>query len=169
MTAPCPFCQRIDLGLYIERSAGVVWFEPLNPVTPGHMLFVPTIHATSAAADPQGAAQAMNAAARYVLGLGRSANIITSIGAPATQTVWHTHLHVVPRYDGDGLTLPWTGQQTATLPRGQHQHDGRADVLESRTPLLNPWEGVGVLALHSHTEDQPCDSRCSVYRRSADE
>lgn len=34
--------------------------------------------------------------------------IITSIGANATQTVRHTHLHVVPRRPGDGLALPWT-------------------------------------------------------------
>lgn len=36
--------------------------------------------------------------------------VITSIGADATQTVFHTHIHVVPRRPGDGLTLPWTGQ-----------------------------------------------------------
>lgn len=36
-------------------------------------------------------------------------------------------------------------------------------VLESRVPLLNPWAGVGVLALHSHTADEECDERCSVY------
>lgn len=36
-------------------------------------------------------------------------------------------------------------------------------VLEARTPDLNPWKGVAVLALHSHTADEPCDDRCSVY------
>jgi histidine triad (HIT) family protein len=39
-------------------------------------------------------------------------NIITSVGAEATQTVFHLHLHVVPRRFGDGLALPWTGQET---------------------------------------------------------
>jgi histidine triad (HIT) family protein len=37
-----------------------------------------------------------------------SCNIITSTGSSATQTVFHLHLHVVPRSTGDGLTLPWT-------------------------------------------------------------
>jgi hypothetical protein len=36
-------------------------------------------------------------------------------------------------------------------------------VLEARVPVLNPWVGVAVLALHSHTADEPCDDRCSVY------
>jgi diadenosine tetraphosphate (Ap4A) HIT family hydrolase len=41
---------------------------------------------------------------------GLQANIITSIGPAASQTVMHTHLHIVPRTEGDGLHLPWTGQ-----------------------------------------------------------
>jgi diadenosine tetraphosphate (Ap4A) HIT family hydrolase len=38
-------------------------------------------------------------------------NFITSAGAAATQSVPHLHVHVIPRRDGDGLALPWTGQQ----------------------------------------------------------
>lgn len=40
-----------------------------------------------------------------------AANIITSRGSAATQTVYHLHLHVVPRREGDGLGLPWTDRQ----------------------------------------------------------
>lgn len=36
-------------------------------------------------------------------------------------------------------------------------------VLEVRVPVLNPWAGAGVVALHSHTVDGPCDDRCSVH------
>lgn len=38
-------------------------------------------------------------------------NLITSRGPAATQTVPHLHLHLIPRREGDGLTLPWTAQQ----------------------------------------------------------
>jgi len=38
------------------------------------------------------------------------ANIITSIGSAATQTVMHAHIHIVPRAEGDGLKLPWADQ-----------------------------------------------------------
>lgn len=39
-------------------------------------------------------------------------------------------------------------------------------VLEARVPVLNPWSGVAVLALHSHSADEVCDDRCSVYDRT---
>lgn len=39
-------------------------------------------------------------------------------------------------------------------------------VLEARIPDLNPWSGVGVLALHSHTADEPCHDQCTVYTRT---
>ena len=34
-------------------------------------------------------------------------NLINSCGAKAWQTVFHFHVHVIPRYDGDPLRLPW--------------------------------------------------------------
>lgn len=38
-------------------------------------------------------------------------------------------------------------------------------VLEARVPELNPWAGVAVLALHSHTAEEECDERCTTYTR----
>lgn len=118
----CPFCQRIiDDNYYMcPESTGVVRFEPLNPVTPGHMLFVPTTHIThadrlrgwEAVAD---IGRAMSAAARWGRqqgegGIPEQYNLITSNGPDATQTVPHIHIHYVPRRTADGLHLPWTGQ-----------------------------------------------------------
>lgn len=111
MSDTCPFCERIRNGEYEYRSVSVVMFEPLNPVTMGHTLVVPIRHAESAAHDPLSAACAMDEAACYVAQHGIDANILTSIGAHATQTVKHTHIHIVPRWEGDGLHLPWTGQK----------------------------------------------------------
>jgi histidine triad (HIT) family protein len=34
-------------------------------------------------------------------------NLLNSCGAKAWQTVFHFHVHVIPRYDGDPLRLPW--------------------------------------------------------------
>lgn len=115
----CPFCTRIEAGEYLERRSDVVRFEPLNPVVPGHMLFVPVRHASAADEDPMGAARAVKFAAEYIRDLNcpyrGNANIITSIGHFATQTVMHTHVHVVPRDINDGLHLPWTGQQRESM------------------------------------------------------
>jgi histidine triad (HIT) family protein len=109
---PCPFCERIAAGNYDEEPRrGCYVFPPLNPVTPGHLLVVPGEHVRDAAVAPATAAAVMQQAALIVQRSGEDANIITSCGAAATQTVPHLHVHVVPRREGDGLSLPWTGQQ----------------------------------------------------------
>jgi histidine triad (HIT) family protein len=107
----CPFCARIEAGEFdptLSNTHAVV-FEPLHPVTPGHLLVVSRTHIFDAACDPWTAGQLMHLASSIARGLA-SANIITSMGAPATQTIRHLHLHIVPRSDDDGLALPWTGQ-----------------------------------------------------------
>jgi histidine triad (HIT) family protein len=111
----CPFCKKIVKGDVRMESlmTGVVSFEPLDPVVPGHRLFVSASHHEDVAGAPKVAASCMKAAAEYVKKHKIEANIITSIGPSATQTVKHIHLHVVPRVEGDGLQLPWTGQVKA--------------------------------------------------------
>ena len=112
----CVFCDRIKRGEYEAWAAApsVVWFEPLNPVTPGHVLFVPVHHVTGAG-DPRNGpyetAITMEVAARWAQRNGvESFNLITSVGGEATQSVRHLHAHLLPRRAGDGLHLPWTGQ-----------------------------------------------------------
>ena len=109
MTSNCPFCLRIQKGEYRPEVAGVVSFEPLNPVTPGHRLFVSERHAPNAGSNPMLTAFVMFAAA-WEASHWQNANIITSIGPQATQTVSHLHIHMIPRRHGDGLQLPWTNQ-----------------------------------------------------------
>lgn len=104
----CVFCQRIEADDYIGADRGCVYFEPLNPVTPGHMLFLPRAHLANASVAPWAAGLAFEEAARYGHSRGAPFNLITSVGADATQTVWHLHVHYVPRRTGDGLHLPWT-------------------------------------------------------------
>jgi histidine triad (HIT) family protein len=104
----CPFCARIAAGDYDDEYDGIVHFRPLNPVTPGHMLVVPKAHVIDALENPHVAGQAMAYAANLAQ---QSCNLITSAGAVATQTVFHLHIHIVPRREGDGLALPWTGQK----------------------------------------------------------
>lgn len=113
--ADCVFCD-------LSKIEGVEWvltssptkvfrFPPLNPVTEGHMLFVPEHHVPDAAHDPMVTRSVFEAAAWWVRSNGIEANIITSIGKAATQSVFHLHVHVVPRTPGDGLLLPWSVQQ----------------------------------------------------------
>jgi histidine triad (HIT) family protein len=108
---PCVFCE-IAAGEAPAKLVGTwdeaIAFVPLNPVTPGHVLVIPKRHVADATEDPKVSGAVMSAAAELAT---PPCNIITSAGSEATQTVFHLHLHVVPRRAGDGLVLPWTGDR----------------------------------------------------------
>src|SRR5258708_25057224 len=126
MSGACVFCKRIKAGEYDYGTAVSVAFQPLLPVTPGHFLVVPREHVSDALESPHRASQAMRFAAALANEMGlKAANFITSAGKDATQTVFHLHIHVVPRRPGDGLALPWTNQPAA-VPSGRGPADGGA-------------------------------------------
>ena len=128
----CVFCDEARLPehkvVLTSRWGDRFWiFEPLSPVTPGHLLVVPVEHHDDASARPMITGGAFEIAAEvvaasrapggtYIRHLPKESiddfNLITSAGSSAaTQTVFHLHVHIVPRREGDGLALPWTGQQ----------------------------------------------------------
>lgn len=110
-TNTCVFCTKIRQG-YDEHGTveylglRVCTFAPLNPVTEGHMLFVPMLHVERANQANVVLGYTMEIAAGY--GDDRDFNLIQSNGPSATQTIPHLHVHYVPRHEGDGLSLPWT-------------------------------------------------------------
>jgi diadenosine tetraphosphate (Ap4A) HIT family hydrolase len=116
----CVFCPanwlNLDIVQTIDDNFAVV--NPLDPVTEGHVLLICGTHTQDAAdantgTDVDGfkvAADLMYLAGQYVWNHRLQANIITSIGPHATQTVMHTHVHIVPRRENDKLMLPWTLQ-----------------------------------------------------------
>lgn len=81
---------------------------PLGPVVAGHLLVIPRTHVRDFADDPAitGATWQRTATLARDLEL-QAANGLTSMGPEATQTVFHLHVHLVPRVWGDGLALPW--------------------------------------------------------------
>jgi len=122
----CVFCPDNWDNLDIVKTIGLSVHEPppfdfykmaivnpLDPVTPGHVLVIADKHSDNASADTLVSRELMYIATGYVAERRIQANIITSIGPHATQTVMHTHVHIVPRTEGDGLPLPWTPQHEA--------------------------------------------------------
>ncbi|GAB2457563.1 HIT family protein [Xylanimonas ulmi] len=113
MSDPCVFCAIVN-GRSPARFAytwpETVAFYPLNPVVPGHLLVVPRGHVANFAEDPDVTATTMARAAEVAASLGGDMNLITSRGEWATQSVFHLHVHLVPRRESDGLALPWTEQ-----------------------------------------------------------
>lgn len=104
----CVFCE---IAAGEDDTLTVCSFEPLNPVVPNHRLFIPTVHVEDAAEVPQVAGVVFMEAAKHAQKAGVPFNLITSAGREATQSVFHFHVHYVPRYAFDGLHLPWTGQK----------------------------------------------------------
>lgn len=102
----CPFCGG-PTDRQVTWYGDVQVFEPLGPVVPGHLLVVPRQHVTDARTDPAVTAKVFGVAA-LVAAEGGACNLITSAGPEATQTVFHLHVHVVPRRPDDGLRLPWS-------------------------------------------------------------
>lgn len=107
---PCPFCD-INTGrepaTFVHEWSDAFAIVPLNPVVDGHTLVIPKTHVADFAADPEVFAATAKRAAELMRWTPRPMNVITSRGAAATQSVWHLHLHLVPRAANDGLALPW--------------------------------------------------------------
>lgn len=107
-TTRCTFCEIVAgraPATVLRETRDTLVIVPLNPVTDGHVLVIPRRHVVDALEDPRITAEVMHTAAEVAT---RPCNIITSAGAVATQTVFHLHVHVVPRRENDGLALPWT-------------------------------------------------------------
>jgi histidine triad (HIT) family protein len=110
----CVFCRIVEgrgEASVVAESPGALAFLDLQPVTPGHVLVVPRHHAAHLADldDVHGAAvwalARRVAAGLRAAGLAEGVNLLLADGAVAWQTVWHVHLHVIPRRRGDGLRL----------------------------------------------------------------
>jgi histidine triad (HIT) family protein len=110
MTNSCIFCEivahRAPANI-IEEDGLVMAFVPLNPVVEGHILVVPHQHVSDFTDNPEVSAGTMWFASELAQKLGGPYNLITSKGPEATQSVFHLHLHLVPRKKDDGLALPW--------------------------------------------------------------
>jgi len=113
----CLFCKIVAGELpatRVHEDDRTVAFMDINPGTRGHLLVVPRAHARDLLAiEAEDLAAVVHAgqrlAALQVEHLGADGvNLINSCGAAAWQTVFHFHLHVIPRYEGDPLKLPWT-------------------------------------------------------------
>lgn len=110
----CPFCDIIAgraHGTVVREWTFAFALLPLHPVVDGHTLIVPKMHVRDFSTNPQMSGATMIAAAEFAAEFHDDMNIITSRGVAATQSVYHLHLHVVPRHIGDGLALPWTNQE----------------------------------------------------------
>src|ERR671919_1739159 len=112
----CLFC-KIAAGeipaTRVREDERTIAFMDINPATRGHLLVIPREHATDLLEIGAEDLAACSAAAQELAGsltekLGADGvNVLNSCGRAAWQTVFHFHLHVIPRYANDPLRLPW--------------------------------------------------------------
>lgn len=112
----CIFCKIVagDLpATIVDEDERTIAFMDIAPATRGHALVIPRAHATDLLSVEREdlsavALAAQRLAARMKERLGADGvNLLNSCGAAAWQTVFHFHVHVIPRYDDDPLRLPW--------------------------------------------------------------
>jgi histidine triad (HIT) family protein len=116
----CIFCGMVAGEVpaqIVDEDERTIAFMDISPATRGHALVIPRHHARDlleiGTEDLQAViVAAQRLAARMPERLGADGvNLLNSCGRAAWQTVFHFHVHVIPRYEDDPLRLPWTPSQ----------------------------------------------------------
>jgi histidine triad (HIT) family protein len=113
---PCIFCGIVagDVpGQIVDSDEHTVAFMDINPATRGHSLVVPRQHSVDLMdVSDEDLERTMLAARRLARRIDEvlepdGINLLNSCRPAAWQTVFHYHIHVIPRYEDDPLKLPW--------------------------------------------------------------
>jgi histidine triad (HIT) family protein len=120
MAEDCLFCGIVAGDVpaqLVDSDEHTVAFMDIRPATRGHALVVPRRHAADlieiSDEDLRHTSLAARRLARRMDEVLEPAgfNILNSCRPAAWQTVFHFHIHVVPRYEDDPLKLPWVPQE----------------------------------------------------------
>jgi len=112
----CIFCMILAGDIparIVDEDERTVAFMDIAPATRGHALVIPRTHAEDLLSVGREDLAAVAATAQRLAGRMRErlgaegVNLLNSCGPAAWQTVFHFHIHVIPRYQGDPLRLPW--------------------------------------------------------------
>lgn len=114
--AACVFCHIVngsEPAYIVYEDPDSIAFFPLFPVAEGHTLVVPRVHArTLLDIDPSSAGSLMVAATQVARMLDRALSpdgmtMFQTNEHAGWQSVFHVHLHLVPRWENDNLVVPW--------------------------------------------------------------
>jgi histidine triad (HIT) family protein len=112
----CIFCKILAGELpasIVDEDDATIAFMDIAPATRGHALVIPRNHSADLASVPAADLQAVALASQRLASRMRERlgadgiNLLNACGAAAWQTVFHFHVHVIPRYADDPLRLPW--------------------------------------------------------------
>lgn len=112
----CIFCKILAGELpatIVDEDERTIAFMDINPATRGHVLVIPRAHSPDLlSVGPEDLAAVTLASQRLARRMRErldadGVNLVNSCGSVAWQTVFHFHVHVIPRYAEDPLRLPW--------------------------------------------------------------
>ncbi|NLU84416.1 HIT family protein [Rhodococcus sp. HNM0569] len=139
-TDDCPFCAIVrseSPAIRIHEDEHTLAFLDIRPVSRGHTLVIPKRHSPNLEALPvDDGARVFAVAQRIALAMRRGpvaadgVHLVVNDGRAAMQTVFHAHMHVVPRHRGDKVSL---AAGLATRRRHDPQQTG-ADVRAGLEP-----------------------------------
>jgi histidine triad (HIT) family protein len=116
----CIFCKILAGELpatIVDEDERTISFMDIAPATRGHALVIPRAHSADLLSVDEEDLQAVAVASKRLAERQKKrmgadgVNLVNSCGAVAWQTVLHFHVHVIPRYEGDPLRLPWVPAQ----------------------------------------------------------
>jgi histidine triad (HIT) family protein len=112
----CVFCKVIAgeiPGEVVDSDDRTVTVMDVNPATRGHVVVMPRDHTENLlAVSEEDLAATMKAARRMIERISQTLapagfNVLNNMGRAAWQSIFHFHVHVIPRYADDPLQLPW--------------------------------------------------------------
>ncbi|MCF7817696.1 MAG: HIT family protein [Kiritimatiellales bacterium] len=116
----CIFCKIVNHEIpatVVYEDEDVLVFMDIGPIIKGHALVVPKDHFDSVLETPENVLAKLHRAAKRIAvaqmnGLGADGvNIVQNNGKAAGQEVPHMHVHVIPRFEGDGHHWNWNAKK----------------------------------------------------------
>jgi histidine triad (HIT) family protein len=145
MTA-CIFCQIVEgtaPSSKVYEDEVCLAFMDIQPVNPGHVLVVPKEHSNDLSDLPaETGAHLFQVAQRIALSLpatdlkNEGFDLFLAHGAAAGQDVFHVHLHVIPRYKGDGFGFTF-GPNYENLPERTELDANAAQIKQRLSNQIN--------------------------------
>ena len=116
MSLPCIFCAiaaRQAPAIVVYEDEHTMAFMDINPATSGHVLVIPRAHARDLLdVSEEDLLHVMRTVQRMARAVDQALrpdgiNLIQANRIAAFQSVYHFHVHVIPRWAGDGIAPPW--------------------------------------------------------------
>ena len=132
----CIFCSIVRGEIpatVVYEDEMVLAFLDIEPIQKGHVLVIPKVHITNLLEVPKELYAPLFRAAQRVAraqkeGLGaHGVNLVQNNGSAAGQVIDHVHLHLIPRFEGDGLQ--WSGPSNGYKDKTETQET--ADKIKS--------------------------------------